>query len=71
MSFSSSPDRPRGVALLGSGGSIGRQALDVLGRLAPEWRVVALATGSQAALLEAQAREFQEILIGDPFADEV
>jgi len=29
----------------------------VLGRLAPEWRVVALATGSQAALLEGQARE--------------
>ncbi len=57
MSSSSSPDRPRGVALLGSGGSIGRQALDVLGRLAPEWRVVALATGSQAALLEAQARD--------------
>ncbi len=58
MSRSSSPDRPRGVALLGSGGSIGRQALDVLGRLAPDWRVVALATGSQAALLETQAREF-------------
>ena len=59
MSPFSSPDRPRGVALLGSGGSIGRQALDVLGRLAPDWRVVALATGSQAALLEAQAREFR------------
>jgi 1-deoxy-D-xylulose-5-phosphate reductoisomerase len=72
MSFSSSPDRPRGVALLGSGGSIGRQALDVLGRLAPEWRVVALATGSQAALLEAQAREFHPrvvALAGDASLD--
>jgi len=41
-----------GVALLGSGGSIGTQAVDVLAALAPDWRVVALATGSQAALLE-------------------
>jgi 1-deoxy-D-xylulose-5-phosphate reductoisomerase len=57
MSSSSQPDRPRGVALLGSGGSIGRQSLEVLAGLAPDWRVVALATGSQAALLEAQARE--------------
>ncbi|HZL15580.1 MAG TPA: 1-deoxy-D-xylulose-5-phosphate reductoisomerase, partial [Verrucomicrobiae bacterium] len=57
MSSSSHPDRPRGVALLGSGGSIGRQSLDVLAGLAPDWRVVALATGTQAALLEAQARE--------------
>ena len=56
MSSSLRPDRPRGVALLGSGGSIGRQALDVLAGLAPDWRVVALATGSQATLLEAQAR---------------
>ncbi len=48
--------RPIGVALIGSGGSIGTQAVDVLERLAPEWRVVALATGSRAALLEEQAR---------------
>jgi 1-deoxy-D-xylulose-5-phosphate reductoisomerase len=56
---SSRPDRTRGVALLGSGGSIGRQALDVLAGLAPDWHVVALATGSQSALLEAQARRFR------------
>src|SRR5664279_4253494 len=36
-----------------SGGS----PVDVLAGLAPDWRVVALATGAQAALLEAQARE--------------
>ncbi len=47
---------PVRVALLGSGGSIGRQAVDVLAALAPDWQVVALATGSQAALLESQAR---------------
>ena len=67
MSSSSQPERPRGVALLGSGGSIGRQALDVLAGLAPAWRVVALATGSQAALLEAQARRFRPaaVALGD------
>ena len=47
---------PVGVALLGSGGSIGTQAVDVLAGLAPGWEVVALATGSRAALLEEQAR---------------
>jgi 1-deoxy-D-xylulose-5-phosphate reductoisomerase len=58
---------PVRVALLGSGGSIGRQALDVLAGLAPAWRVVALATGSQAALLESQARQFRPaaVALGD------
>jgi 1-deoxy-D-xylulose-5-phosphate reductoisomerase len=51
--------RPVGVALLGSGGSIGTQAVDVLAGLAPDWRVVALATGSQASLLEEQARRLR------------
>ena len=63
MSSSSLPDRPRGVALLGSGGSIGRQALDVLAGLAPDWHVVALATGSQATLLEAQARQHRPVAV--------
>ena len=67
MSSSSRPDRSRGVALLGSGGSIGRQALEVLAGLAPEWHVVALATGSRASLLEAQARQFRPraVALGD------
>lgn len=50
------------VALLGSGGSIGTQAVDVLAALAPGWRVVALATGSQAALLEEQARRLAPVV---------
>ena len=68
MSSSSLPDRSRGVALLGSGGSIGRQALDVLAGLGPDWRVVALATGSQAGLLEVQARQFRPaaVALGAP-----
>ncbi len=52
---------PVGVALLGSGGSIGTQAVDVLAGLAPDWRVVALATGSQASLLEEQARRVRPV----------
>jgi 1-deoxy-D-xylulose-5-phosphate reductoisomerase len=50
---------PVRVALLGSGGSIGTQAVDVLAALEPDWEVVALATGSQVALLEEQARRLR------------
>jgi 1-deoxy-D-xylulose-5-phosphate reductoisomerase len=49
-------DQPVRVALLGSGGSIGRQTVDVLVRNAESFRVVALATGSQGRVLEEQAR---------------
>jgi 1-deoxy-D-xylulose-5-phosphate reductoisomerase len=45
---------PRGVALLGSTGSIGRQAIEVLAAQ-PSFRVVALATGSRADVLAEQA----------------
>jgi len=44
-----------GVALLGSAGSIGRQSIEVLEQHADRFRVVALATGRNAAELEAQA----------------
>jgi 1-deoxy-D-xylulose-5-phosphate reductoisomerase len=44
------------IALLGSGGSIGRQTVDVLARHPEAFRVVALATGSQGQILEEQAR---------------
>ncbi|HEU4672584.1 MAG TPA: 1-deoxy-D-xylulose-5-phosphate reductoisomerase [Candidatus Limnocylindrales bacterium] len=57
---SRSSGRPRlGVAVLGSTGSIGRQALDVLGRLEDRFRVVALAAGRNADLLASQARRFR------------
>jgi len=61
MAESPAVGRPVGVALLGSGGSIGTQAVDVLEGLAPAWRVVALATGSQAPLLEEQARRLRPL----------
>jgi 1-deoxy-D-xylulose-5-phosphate reductoisomerase len=48
-------DRTR-VAVLGSTGSIGRQAVDVLERLADRFEVVALATGSDRDEVTAQAR---------------
>ena len=70
----SAADRPLGplrVALLGSGGSIGRQAVDVLVGLGASVQVVALATGRQAALLEDQARQLGPLVValpGDPEA---
>jgi 1-deoxy-D-xylulose-5-phosphate reductoisomerase len=51
------------VALLGSGGSIGRQAIEVLGEMPDAFRIVALATGSQAQLLEEQARRYRPQLV--------
>lgn len=61
--------RPLRVALIGSGGSIGRQAVEVLAGLGSAVHVVALATGSQAGLLEEQARRLRPIVValpGDP-----
>ncbi len=48
----------RRVAVLGSTGSIGTQALDVVRSHRDRYEVVALAAGSNAALLAAQAEEF-------------
>ncbi len=51
--------RETGVALLGSTGSIGEQALDVIRESGGRFRVVALAARRSAARLAAQAREFR------------
>ena len=48
----------RGVVILGSTGSIGTQALDVISRHPDEYRVVALAAGRNTELLAEQARTF-------------
>jgi 1-deoxy-D-xylulose-5-phosphate reductoisomerase len=53
--MSESPARRR-VAVLGSTGSIGRQALDLIERLPERFEVTALAAGSDAATLAAQVR---------------
>jgi 1-deoxy-D-xylulose-5-phosphate reductoisomerase len=47
-----------GVAVLGSTGSVGTQALDVIRANPDEYRVVALAAGRNRELLAAQAAEF-------------
>ncbi|MGE3075869.1 MAG: 1-deoxy-D-xylulose-5-phosphate reductoisomerase [Dehalococcoidia bacterium] len=46
------------VAILGSTGSIGRQALDVIRQFAERWEVSGLAAGRNHQLLAEQVREF-------------
>jgi 1-deoxy-D-xylulose-5-phosphate reductoisomerase len=48
----------RRVAVLGSTGSVGTQALDVIRRHRDDYEVVALAAGRNSTLLAAQAAEF-------------
>jgi 1-deoxy-D-xylulose-5-phosphate reductoisomerase len=55
---------PTGVALLGSTGSIGEQALDVIRAAPGRFRVVALAAGRSADRLAAQARELRPAAVG-------
>jgi 1-deoxy-D-xylulose-5-phosphate reductoisomerase len=75
MSSPSSPEgrrpdeRPRRVALLGSTGSIGRQAVDVLAAHPEAFTVVALATGSNAAVLAEQAARLRPAVVA--LGDEV
>jgi 1-deoxy-D-xylulose-5-phosphate reductoisomerase len=54
---------PRRVALLGSTGSIGRQALDVLAGHPELFSVVALAAGSNAGILAEQAARFRPTVV--------
>ena len=57
----------RRIVIVGSTGSIGPQALDVVER-SPELEVVGLAAGSNAELLLEQARRFgvERIALADP-----
>ncbi len=61
MSSASSPE-PRGVALLGSTGSIGRQVVDVLAAHPALFRVVALATGTDRATLAEQVDRLRPVV---------
>jgi 1-deoxy-D-xylulose-5-phosphate reductoisomerase len=54
---------PRGLAILGSTGSIGTSALDVVDRLGGRFRVVALAAGSNVSLLAEQAEKYRPALV--------
>src|SRR6266545_1403478 len=59
----------RSLAILGSTGSIGTQALDVVRRNPDRFKVVALSAGSSHELLVGQIREFMPPLVA--VADEV
>ncbi len=54
----------RGVAILGSTGSIGKSALKVLGRQREQFRVVALTARQNRAALERQSAEWRPGLVG-------
>jgi 1-deoxy-D-xylulose-5-phosphate reductoisomerase len=58
----------RSLAILGSTGSIGTQALDVVRRSPDRFKVVGLAAGSRQELLVGQVREFMPPLVA--IADE-
>ena len=55
---------PKGVAVLGSTGSIGTTALRVLDRQRERFRVTALTANSNGALLREQARLFSPTFVG-------
>ncbi|UPL48148.1 1-deoxy-D-xylulose-5-phosphate reductoisomerase [Hymenobacter sublimis] len=61
------PEFPKRVTLLGSTGSIGTQALDVMRAQPGKFTVTALSAQSNAELLVQQAREFRPaaVVIGD------
>jgi len=56
--------RPRGIAVLGSTGSIGTTALRVLERQGSRFRVTALTAFNNATLLEQQAARFHPTFVG-------
>jgi 1-deoxy-D-xylulose-5-phosphate reductoisomerase len=51
------------VAILGSTGSIGRQALDVIARHPERFEIVALAAGRNVELLAAQVEQFRPAIV--------
>ena len=73
MANSSPSVPPKNLALLGSTGSIGTQALDVVREQAGRFRVAVLTAGRQWQALVAQAQEFRPaaVVIGDEFYAEV
>jgi 1-deoxy-D-xylulose-5-phosphate reductoisomerase len=53
----------KNIAILGSTGSIGVNALDVLSRMKDDFRVTALSADSNIKLLSAQARRFRPRIV--------
>ena len=48
----------RKISIIGSTGSIGKQALEVIEKLQDKFEIIALAGGSNAELLKQQAKKF-------------
>jgi 1-deoxy-D-xylulose-5-phosphate reductoisomerase len=65
-----SDGRPKGIAILGSTGSIGGSTLDVVRHWPARFRVEALAAGRNRAELAAQVREFRPRVVSILDADE-
>lgn len=61
-------DRPKNLSILGSTGSIGRQALELVQSNPDQYNVVGLSAGSNAELLSEQVRRFEPLVVG--LADE-
>ena len=61
-------NRKKKISILGSTGSIGTQALEVIEKLSDKFEIVALSGGSNVELLKQQALKFkpQYICIGEP-----
>jgi 1-deoxy-D-xylulose-5-phosphate reductoisomerase len=55
--------KAKGVAIFGSTGSVGRNALDVIARFPERFRVMALCAGKNATELLAQARRFHPRIV--------
>ncbi len=61
--------RKRRIAILGSTGSIGQQALDVVRKFPDRFQVVGLAAGRNVALLHQQVEEFKPDVVSIDAAD--
>ena len=68
MSAKPMADSRKGVSILGSTGSIGTTALDLIDRFRDRFRVVALAAGRRAADLKRQIEKFEPevVSVADP-----
>ena len=60
---------PQGIAILGSTGSIGRNALRVIEALGPDYAVVGLSAHSSVELLAEQARRYRPAFVAVANAD--
>ena len=52
-------NKKRKISIIGSTGSIGRQALEVIEKLGDKFEIVALAGGNNVELLKKQAEKFK------------